>query len=277
MAIQSDSTVVIRAKTGPLDFSVKEIWQFRDLLLALSWRDIRLRYSQTFLGVTWVILQPLLGALVFTLVFSLIAKLPSGGTPYFVISYAGLLGWNLFSATLTRISSSLVSNANLITRVFFPRIILPLETIPCALLDFFIGLGFMIVLVLMFHLHPAFGILLVPIAVSILIVTALGIGLVAASLAVRYRDIQHIVPLMLQLLMYGSPVGYSMSAVPGRVRQIYSLNPLAAPIECMRAGLIGTQAPDLSSLGYSAIVAILLFLIGAAVFRHNERNFADVI
>ena len=277
MAIQSDATVVIRAKTGPLDFSVKEIWQFRDLLLALSWRDIRLRYSQTFLGITWVILQPLLGALVFTLVFSLIAKLPSGGTPYFVISYAGLLGWNLFSATLTRISGSLVSNATLITRVFFPRIILPLETIPCALLDFIIGLCFMIVLALIFHLHTTIGILLVPVAVCILIVMALGVGLVAASLAVRYRDIQHIVPLMLQLLMYGSPVGYSLSAVPARMRQIYSLNPLAAPIECMRAGLIGTTVPDASGLIYSAIFALVLFLIGAMVFRHNERKFADVI
>ena len=277
MALSSDDLIIIEPKAGPLNLRFGELWRYHELLWALAWRDIRLRYSQTLLGVTWVILQPVLGALVFTLVFSLIAKLPSGGTPYFIISYAGLLGWNLFSSSLTRVSASLVANSSLITKVYFPRIILPLENIPSALLDFVVGLGFIAVLLLAFNVHPNWSLLVVPLAVVILIALALGVGIVLATLAVHYRDVQHIVPLALQLLMYGTPVGYTLRVVPLKYLSIYRLNPLVAPVECLRDGLIGAPTPLLGDLIYSSVVALILLLISAWVFRRFERNFADVI
>ncbi len=276
MSDRSNSITKIKArKTLEIDFY--SLWLFRDLFFALAWRDIRLRYSQTALGITWVLLQPLLGAFIFTLVFSLIARVPSGGIPYFFISYAGLVSWNFFAANITRISGSLLANAGLISKVYFPRIILPIGVIPSALLDFALGMVLLCILAPLWGLPISWGLLLIPLCVCILCAVAMGIGCAAAALSVFYRDVQHITPLIVQLLMYGSPVGYAVTAVPEKYRQWYMLNPLAAPIDYVRFAFTGVGSGNAHDLIYSTIAAIFILLVGLSIFRAAERKFADVI
>ncbi|MDB5448655.1 MAG: transporter permease [Phenylobacterium sp.] len=273
----SDEIVIIRTRSSWLRLDLDLLWKFRDLLFAFAWRDIRLRYRQTFLGVAWVVLQPLLGAAIFSIVFGLIARMPTGGTPYLVISYSGLLGWTLFSTGLTRISNSLVANAELIRKVFFPRLLLPLGVIPSLLVDLACGTALMFVINAIYGIGPHWGLLLFPVGVMLLIAMALGLGMVAGSLAVRYRDIQYILPLLAQLLMYASPVGYSAAAVPRLIKPFYDLNPLVAPIELIRTALVGSGEVSVHALAYSAGAALVFLLAGLVVFRLTERKFADVI
>lgn len=276
MADRSNTITRIKARRA-LEIDFYSLWLFRDLLFALSWRDIRLRYSQTALGISWVLLQPLLGSFIFTLVFSLIAHVPSHGVPYFFISYSGLLGWNLFASNVTRISQSMLANSGLISKVYFPRLILPLSIVPAALLDFALGLVLLCVLAPIWGLPIGWGLLFVPLCVLILCAVALGIGSAAAALSVFYRDVAHITPLVVQLLMYGSPVGYAVSAVPERYRVWYMLNPLAAPIDYLRWAFTGVGSGDAHQLIYSTIAAICILLVGLSIFRATERRFADVI
>ncbi len=273
----AEDVAVIRPQSRLLEIDFKQLWRFRDLLFALAWRDIRLRYRQTALGVAWVVLQPLLGAAIFTVVFGLIARMPSGGAPYFVISFAGLIGWTLFSSTVTRVSASIVANAELIRKVYFPRLLLPLGILPSTLLDFAFGAGFMAVLMAIYRIAPDSGLLLLPVCAFILLALALGLGMIAGSFAVEFRDVQYIVPLFIQLMMYASPVGYSANAVPAYLRPVYDLNPLVAPVEAMRWSLLGIGQLDVRGLAYSAGLAAALLAIGLAVFRLKERRFADVI
>jgi lipopolysaccharide transport system permease protein len=270
--------VIIKPRHGLSALDVKSVWQFRDLLLAFADRDIRLRYRQTFLGAAWVILQPLMGASIFSLVFGLIAKMPSHGVPYFLISYSGLLGWTLFFGTLTRISPSLIANSTLIRKIFFPRILIPLGVIPSVLLDFVVSLLVMLGMLVAYRITPNWTMLLIPVCIFILLAMSLGAGLIAASLAVKYRDIQHLVPFLVQLLMYGSPVGYSADAVPHRLVQYYFLlNPLSAPIDTFRIAFIKTGTLHLGYLAYSLAISVIVLFIGLVVFRRFEREFADVI
>lgn len=273
----SEDVVVIRANTAWLRLDLKLLWKFRDLLFAFAWRDIRLRYRQTFLGVAWVVLQPLLGAAIFTIVFGLIARMPSGGTPYLIISYSGLLGWTLFSQGLVRISNSLVANAELIRKVFFPRLLLPLGVVPSLIVDLACGVGLMLVLNAVYRIGPTWNLLMFPVGVLLLTAMALGLGMAAGSLAVRYRDIQYILPLLSQLLMYASPVGYSASAVPRMIKPFYDLNPLVAPIELIRVSLTGSGQVSLNALLFSTAAAVAFLVVGLIVFRVTERKFADVI
>jgi lipopolysaccharide transport system permease protein len=268
---------IIRPRSGWLTLDLPLLWRFRDLLFAFAWRDIKLRYRQTFLGVSWVVLQPLMGAAIFTIVFGMIAKLPSQGLPYFVISYAGLVGWTLYSTALTRISASLVANAELIRKVFFPRLLLPLGVVPCLLLDFLVAAVLMAVLMVWYRIAPTGRLAMFPVATLVLLAQATGIGLIAGSLAVRYRDVQYVLPLFIQLLMFASPVGYSAAAVPATIRAYYNLNPLAAPLEVMRWSLIGIGHFDPANFVYSALLSALALVIGLIVFQYTEREFADVI
>lgn len=276
-SIEGPDVVIIRPRRGWLAMEIGVLWKFRDLLMAFGWRDVRLRYRQTFLGVSWVILQPLLGAAIFAIVFGRIARMPSQGIPYFIIAYSGLLGWTLFSTALTRASICLVASAELIRKVYFPRLLLPLGVVPCVLLDFAVAGVLMIGFMIYYRIVPGWGLVLFPIATVILLCMAMGFGIIAASLAVRYRDIQYIVPLFIQLMMYASPVGYSASAVPAAIRPYYDLNPLVAPIEIMRWSLLGVGQVDVGQLFYSIAVSVVALLIGLIVFRFTERRFADVI
>jgi lipopolysaccharide transport system permease protein len=275
--IEGPDVVVIRPRRGWLALDLPLLWKFRDLLMAFGWRDIRLRYRQTFLGVSWVILQPLLGAAIFTIVFGMIAKMPTDGVPYLVVSYSGLLGWTLFSTGLSRASTCLVASAELIRKVYFPRLLMPLGVIPCLLLDFAIGAVFMIGLMVYYHIVPGWGLVLFPVATLVLLGMAMGLGIIAASLAVKYRDVQYIVPLFVQLMMYACPVGYAAAAVPAYIRPYYDLNPLVAPIETLRWSLTGVGKFSPGALVYSIVAAVILMLLGLVIFRNTERKFADVI
>lgn len=260
-----------------LSRELAETWHARDLLHAFADRDIRLRYRQTALGIVWVVLQPLIAAGIFAFVFGTVAHLSSDGKPYLVFTFAALTGWNLFSGILSRASGCLVSNAHLVSRVFFPRLILPLSVIPAALLDFAVSLAMFAVLLAVYRVAPTPAMLTLPLWLLLLGAGAFGAGLVAASLMVRYRDVQYVLPVAIQLLLYASPVAYAAARVPERWHTLYYLNPLVAAIEGLRWSMLGTDAPSAGAVLWSALVAGLAVIVGVVVFRRMERGFADVI
>ena len=269
---------VIKPKSGWQALNVRELWQFRDLLLILAQRDIRLRYKQTVLGVVWVVLQPLISAGIFAFVFGKVAKLDSpAGVPYFVFAYTGLLAWNLFSSTLTKVSGSLVSNSNLVSKVYFPRLVLPLSTVFSSLLDFAVALVMLVVIMAVTHVAPGIGLLLLPLWMALLLLLATGVGLYAASLMVSYRDIQYILPVTTQFLMYASPVGYAISHVDAKFRTLYLLNPLASLLEGFRLSVLNRGQLQPAMVAYAVLFSVAVFVLGAFAFRRMERKFADVI
>jgi lipopolysaccharide transport system permease protein len=268
---------VIRPKSGWQALNLRELWRFRDLLLMFALRDIRLRYKQTALGVGWVVLQPLISAAIFAFVFGRVAKLSSDGAPYFVFSYAGLLGWNLFSNTLTKVSVSLVGNSNLVSKVYFPRLVLPLSTLFSSLLDFGVGFAVFLILMAVYHVAPGPGLLLLPVWMALILFIATGVGLYASSLMVTYRDIQYILPVGTQFLLYASPIAYAVSAVPERLRTIYLLNPVSSLLEAFRWSLLNRGTLHPAMIAYAVLVSVGLFFFGAFAFRRMERRFADVI
>jgi lipopolysaccharide transport system permease protein len=252
----------------------REYW---DLLWAFVARDIRLRYRQTALGVSWVLLQPLLGAGLFAFLFGRVARLDSGGTPYFVFSYAGLLAWMLFSNTVTKSGMVLLQNAPVITKLYFPRVLLPVSAMLSSLLDFVIGFGMMLVLLAIARLGISPRIVLLPVWIIILLALALGCGLICAALSARYRDVPYITPVLIQFLTYATPVAYGISAVPAPLRRWLWLNPLAAPVEACRWSLLGVGHLNAQGLTYSVAAAALLLVGGAWLFNWMETGFSDVI
>ena len=269
--------LTIRPSRGWTGIDWREIWNFRDLLVTLANRDLKIRYKQTALGVIWVVLQPLMAAGVFSFVFGLVAHLPSSGTPYLVFSFAGLLGWNFFSSVLSKISGCLVGNAQLISKVFFPRLVLPLSGLASCFVDFGVSLAMMLVLLLVYRVVPSSTLVLFPVSLAVLAALATGVGLWTAALTVSYRDVAYILPVMLNILLYASPVAYSVDAVPERVRWVYLLNPLTPPLEAMRAGLLGLPFAQGRALAISSAVAVALLTVGLFAFKRMERRFADVI
>lgn len=266
----------IRPTSGWQALNIPQIWQYRDLLYTLAARDVRLRYKQTALGVIWVVLQPLMAAGILSFVFGTVAKIPSDG-PFFLFAYAGSLGWSAFSGTLSKASACLVGNAHLISKVYFPRLILPFSTVLSSLLDFAVALVMMVVLLAIYEVPIGLGFLLLPVWLLLVLLFAIGIGLLMAALTVTYRDVQYILPVALQFLMYASPVVYAVSHVPESLRWIYNLNPLASLLEGFRWSLIGSHPVSLSNITYSAILGLIVFVIGAFAFKRMEKTFADVI
>jgi len=223
----------IRPSSGWAALDLRETWQFRDLLFSLAGRDLKLRYKQTALGVIWVVLQPLMAAGVFSFVFGKVAQMPSDNVPYFVFSFAGLLGWNLFSNTVTKASGCLVGNQQLISKIFFPRLVLPLSTIPSTMVDFGVAAGMMLLLLFTYHITPHWGLLLMPIWIALLLALSLGMGLIASALSVSYRDVQYILPVAMQILLYASPIAYSLTEVLKRLTPRLRSNkraPNSAPV-----------------------------------------------
>ena len=267
----------IRPVSGWATLDLREVWTFRDLLVTLAGRDLKVRYKQTALGVAWVVLQPLLAAGVFSFVFGAVAGLPSDGVSYLPFSFAGLLGWNFFSNLLSKVSSCLVGNSNLISKVFFPRLVLPLSGLGSSLVDFAVGLVVMIALLVCYRIVPSGALWLFPVAIVVLAALATGVGLWTAALMVSYRDVAYILPVALNILLYASPVAYSVAAVPAKLRWVYALNPLTPPLEAMRNGLLGLPAGDGSMLAFSALVATVVLVAGLYAFKRMERSFADVI
>ena len=269
--------LVIKPRAGWQALNLMELWTFRDLLMTLATRDVKLRYRQTALGASWVVLQPLLGAGIFSFVFGKVAKLPSDGIPYFIFSYAGLLGWNAFSATLGKASASLLANAGLVSKIYFPRLILPISTLFSSVIDFLVAFAVMLVLLIVYHITPGIGILLLPFLLALTLLLALGIALFASAMMVTYRDVQYILPVMTQFLQYASPVAYAVSAVPARLQAAYFLNPLAGLLDAFRWSLLGRGELRVDYLLYATIFTFVVLLSGASYFKKVERRFADVI
>jgi lipopolysaccharide transport system permease protein len=268
---------VIRPARGWQAINLPEIWRFRDLLVTLAGRDIKLRYRQTAVGAAWVVLQPLMAAGIFSVVFGRVAKLPSDGVPYFIFSYAGLMAWTAFSSTLTKASTSMVQSASLVSKVAFPRLILPLSVIFGVLLDFAVAAGMMAVLMVIYHVPPSAGILLLPVWLAMVLMLAMGFGLICTSLMVSYRDVQYVLPVLVQFLMYASPVAYGLSAVPKNLHLFFVVNPLSGPLEAFRWSVFGLHGLQTGMLIYSAALSITVFVVGVYVFKRMERRFADVI
>jgi len=268
----------IRSTTRRTPLDLGELWRYRDLWLTLALRDVKLRYRQTALGVAWVVLLPLLASGIFTLVFGMIAKLPSDGSPYFLFVFAGYLGWNAFQNTLQRCGISLIGNTALVTKVYFPRIILPAASVLASLLDFAVG-AVMLLLVLLARgeLPSLSSLALVPLFMLLVQLLGLGLGFVSAALTVRFRDVQYVLPYLIQLLLYASPVAYGVSAVPQAVRRFYLLNPIAPLLDGLRTALLGRGDVHWAAIGGSALVSVAAFAAGVLFFLYQDRQYADVI
>ena len=258
-------------------FDLPELWRYRGLLFFLVWREIKVRYAQTVLGAAWAILQPLLTTVVFTVIFGRFARLPSDGVPYPLFSLAALVPWTYFNTAVSGASNSLTANTSLVTKVYFPRLVIPGAAVLAALLDLAVSIVALLVLMLFYHAAPRpAAVALVPVSVLMMLLTAAGMGFWLAALNIQYRDVKYVVPFLLQLWMFASPVVYPLSLVPDRYRLAYSLNPLAGAIAGFRSALLGAGGPTGGEFGVSLGVACLIFVGGAAYFRRTERVFADV-
>lgn len=255
----------------------REMWEAREVAMRFGQRDIVLRYRQTFVGIAWVLLQPLASAGIFAIIFGAIAQLPTGGVPYFLFTFMSMLAWTLFSSTLSRAAASLLANQALVSKVFFPRMLVPLSTAASTLLDFAVALALGVVLLFVFGVNPGWPVLLVPIWVLVFLATALGVGLAASAWTVKYRDVQYILPWLLQVMLYATPVAYSTDAIPANLQPLFLANPLAWMLDGFRWSVLGTTMPPAWQLIGSVIVAIVVFFLGAIVFQRHERTFADLI
>lgn len=271
------SITVIEPKTGwvPVDF--KEIWNYRELLYFLTKRDIKVRYKQTVLGGLWAVIQPAFTMLVFTLFFGRLAKMPSEGLPYPIFVYAALLPWTYFANALSASGNSLVGSANLITKVYFPRVVVPASAALAGLLDFLIALFVLAALMVYYQFMPGPEILLFPFLVALTFLSAVGVGLWLSALNVQYRDIRYAIPFLIQVWMFVSPVIYPVSLVQGEYQWLLALNPMGGVIHAYRAALLGHQPIDWGLLGLSALIILALFLGGLYYFRRMEKVFADVV
>ncbi|GAA4720079.1 ABC transporter permease [Isoptericola chiayiensis] len=258
----------------------RELWAAREVLLRFGLRDILLRYRQTAVGVAWVVVQPLLGAGIFALVFGTVADLPTNGVPYFLFSFMGMLAWNLFSQTIARSSASLVANQALVAKVFFPRLLVPLSSALGVLLDYAVALGLGVVLLIVYGVSPGWAVLLLPVWTMLLLMVALGVGVAAAAIQVKYRDVGYVMPWLLQMGLYATPVAYSLEALEGSpeaVQWLFTANPLTWFLEAFRWSLLGQAAPPLWQIVGMVGAALLVLLGGTLVFQRYERQFADVI
>lgn len=256
---------------------MRELWRYRGLFFFLVWRDVKVRYAQTVLGAGWAILQPLLTMVVFSAIFGGFAEIPSDGVPYPVFSLAALVPWTYFSTALAGSSNSLVANSNLITKVYFPRLVVPFASVLASLVDFAIGFVMLLLVMAGYGMFPSLDALVVlPLLVLGMMLVAGGVGCWLAALNVQYRDVKYVVPFLVQVWMYASPIVYPMSMVPERFRPIYALNPMAGVIEGFRAVLLGTGAVSYSLIFFSLGMGVVLFVTGAFYFRRMERVFADV-
>jgi lipopolysaccharide transport system permease protein len=270
------ATVHIRARSDWTLFNARELWESRELLWNLTWRDIRVRYKQTLLGAGWAILQPVFQMVVMSIFFGGLLKVSSDNYPYAIFSFAALLPWNLFSSSLGGVSGSLVGNASLLTKVYFPRLVVPLSNILGRLVDFGIALVIFFLMMLGFQVPFTPAMALLPLFLLLAIGFALGAGLILAALNVYYRDIGVLVSLFLPLLQMASPVVYSSSLVQGPWRWVYNLNPMAGVINGFRYSLLGSTAPD-ASIWVSVGVTILLLVCGLLLFQRTQRTMADVV
>ena len=270
-------TFVIQPPSGLGSVDVAALWEYRELLYLLVWRDVKVRYKQTLIGAGWAIFHPAMTMVIFTVVFGNFAKIPSDGLPYAVFAYTALLPWTYFSSALSRSGTGLVSNANLITKVYFPRLIIPLSSVIAPAVDFLFAFLVLLGLMAWYGIAPTWGVLALPLFFFLAMLTALAIGLWLSPLHARYRDVGHTIPFLTQFWMFASPVVYPVSLVPESWRLVYSLNPMVGVIEGFRWALLGKENPDFAPMLVSVAVVLVLLAGGVVFFNRMERTLADVI
>lgn len=276
-AAASLPSIVIEPGKGWAGLKLRELWEYRELLYFLAWREIKVRYKQTAIGAAWAVIQPLFTMLVFSLFFGRLAKIPSDGIPYPVFSLAGLVPWTFFANGLTQCSNSLIGNANLVSKVYFPRLCVPIAAVLSGVLDLAIAMVMLLVLVLSFGIVPGTNVVWLPAFVLLAMVTSLGTGLWLAALNVEYRDVRYVVPFLTQFWMFATPLAYPSSLLSEPWRTLYALNPMVGVVEGFRWGLLGVSNAPGPMVAVSSAAALILLLTGALYFRRMERTFADII
>ncbi len=275
--MHEQSELVIKPGMGALHYW-KDIWRYRELFFFLAWRDILVRYKQTAIGIAWSVIRPLATMLVFTIVFGTLAKLPSNGVPYPIMVYTAMLPWQFFANSLTESSNSLIDNANLLTKVYFPRLIVPAGSVIVGLVDFFISLVILFGIMAWYRFVPDIRMLLLPLFLVLAFMASFGAGLWLSALNVKYRDFRYVVPFLVQFGLYISPVGFSSAIVPEKWRMLYFLNPMVGVIDGFRWAILGDAFPVYwPGLALSAFLTLLMFIGGLFYFRNMERSFADVV
>ncbi len=269
--------MVIKPRKGLQSINFRELYNYRDLLFFLVARNIKVKYKQTVLGGLWAVIQPFFMMVVFSLFFGKLAKIPSDGIPYPIFNFTAMIAWTYFSSAINQSGNSVVAESNLISKVYFPRLIIPVTPVVSGLLDYFIAFIFLLLMMLYFSITPTITLLLCPLLVLIMLMTILGVGMILSALNAKYRDIQYTIPLLMQLWMFASPVIYPSSMIPEKYRLIYSLNPMCGIIEGFRSAILGRTPFPWTMVGISAIASILMFFIGVQYFKQSERYFADII
>nr|WP_319540038.1 ABC transporter permease [uncultured Methanospirillum sp.] len=268
--------LIIRPPKKWAPLNIRELWEYRELLFSFISRDVKIRYKQTALGCMWAIIQPLFMMAIFTLFFGKLAKMPSDGIPYPLFSYAALIPWTLFAESLTRSTMSMVNNANIMTKIYFPRLIMPISGVLSPLVDFVIAFCILIVMMGYYGFAPTTSIIFLPLFIILAILTSLSVGLWLSALNVKYRDFQYTIPFLIQLWLFSSPIAYSSSIIPDQYRILYGLNPMAGVIEGFRWVLLGSSPPEAMILVSSGVVFLLL-IGGLFYFKKMEQYFADVV
>jgi lipopolysaccharide transport system permease protein len=269
--------IVIERRNRLFDLEWSELWEYRELLYALVGRELKVRYKQTAIGVAWVLLQPVVTMLIFTVIFGRLAKMPSDGVWYPVFALTALLPWNYFSQAVSRSATALVGNANLVSKIYFPRIMLPLSMVVAPLVDLALSLILLFGLLLYAGIPLTWKLLTLPVFVSVAVLSAMGVSLFVSAANVKYRDVGHAIPFIIQIWMFVSPIAYPVSLVPERWRLLYGLNPMAGVIEGFRWALLGHTAPDPAVMAGSSVVFLVALVAGLVYFNRMERQFADVI
>jgi len=270
-------TYLLRPRSGWQSLDLMELWRFRDLLIQLGVRDVKLRYRQTAMGVAWVLIQPIVTAMVFAFLFGRVARLSTNNIPPFWFAFTGLIAWGFFQGIVSRASASLVQSSPIISKVYFPRLVLPLATIISCLLDFAVGLVIMLIGLVGIGLIPDVRVLLLPVWLLLFLLLAAGVGMYSAAITARYRDLQYALPFVIQFFAYASPVGYATNSVPPDLRGWYALNPLVGLLEAFRWSILGTANFSWAATGYASVISVCVFVFGMYGFRRVERSLADVL
>jgi len=257
--------------------SIAEFWRYRELLYFFAWRDIKVRYRQAFLGASWAVIQPLFSMVLFAGVFGRLAHMPSNGIPYPIFSYCALLPWTYFSVVIGLASNSVTNNHSLVTKVYFPRVLLPAGTALAGLLDFSIASLLLVGMLIYYHLKVTWLVLLTPLAVLLMVMLTLGVSMFLAAVSVRYRDVKYLLPFVIQLMLFATPIIYPITMVPARFRPILALNPCWGMVDSFRACLLPNQPIDLKLIGISIGLTFVVFAGGLFYFRKSEKTFADII
>ena len=275
--VLSSTKTVIKPSRGWVPLRLRDLWEYRELLYFLTWRDIKVRYKQTVLGATWAIIQPFFTMVVFSLFFGRLAKIPSDGIPYPLFAFAALVPWTFFANGLSQSSNSLVGSAELITKVYFPRLIIPVASILSGLLDFVIAFAVFILMAIYYGIYPSMSIVLLPFLLLLGFTTALGVGLWLSALNVRFRDVRYVIPFLTQFWLFATPIAYPSSLLSEPWKTIYGINPMVGVVEGFRWALLGTETAPGAMIIVSSLVAVCLLVSGVFYFKWVEKYFADVI